>query len=133
MTKLAQPDPVRSGITRNNGGRLSPRGASVTVAVTERALGALVVLRAAEHALPGQALGLVVDPAGSIGLVLDLPGALDRVFSRNDTPILFVEPELGLRLAGRILDHDGAPGEERFTLDRIAWDESLSGEAPRRS
>ena len=132
MTKLAQPDPERSGPRRFGDGRPSPRGAGITVAVTERALGALVDLRAAEHALPGQALGLVVDPAGSIGLVLDLPGALDRVFSRNDTPILFVEPELGTRLAGRILDHDGAPGEERFTLDRSAQNESLS-DARRRS
>ena len=124
MTKLAQPDPERPGNKRNHGGRLTPRGAGPTVAVTERALGALVDLRAAEHALPGQALGLVVDPAGSIGLVLDLPGAHDRVFSRNDTPILFIEAELGSRLAGRILDHDGVPGEERFTLDRVARDES---------
>jgi hypothetical protein len=124
MMKLARPDPERSGNKRNHSGRLSPRGAGVTVAVTERALAALVDLRAAEHALPGQALGLVVGPGGSIGLVLDLPGSQDRVFSRNDTPILFIESELGTRLAGRILDHDGAPGHERFTLDRIAKDDS---------
>lgn len=113
MTKLARPDPVLpgNGRTRTGRSRLS------AIEVTERALGALVTLRAAEHALPGQALGLVVGPKGSVGLVLDLPGAHDRVFSRDGTPILFIEAELGARLAGQILDHRGAPDEERFTLE----------------
>jgi hypothetical protein len=123
MTARAQPDPVQPGNNRNRGGRLSSRGSVVMVEVTERALSALAKLRTAEHALPGQALGLVVDQGG-IGLVLDLPGAHDRVFSRNDTPILFIESELGTRLAGRVLDHDGAPGQERFTLELIAKDQS---------
>lgn len=130
MTRMARPDPERPGNRRNRGGRPSLSRSVFTVEVTERALGALVDLRAAEHALPGQALGLVVDPGGGIGLVLDLPGAHDRVYSRNDTPILFIEADLGSRLAGRILDHDGAPGEERFTLDRFATDESLPDERP---
>jgi hypothetical protein len=55
------------------------------------------------------------------------------VFSQNDIPILFVEPELGSRLAGRILDHDGAPGEERFTLNRPAADESPPAPPSRRT
>ena len=133
MTKLARPDPERPGNKRNHGGRRSSRGSVVMVEVTERALAALVDLRAAEHALPGQALGLVVDPGGSVGLVLDLPGAQDRVFSQNDTPIFFIEAELETRLSGRLLDHDGAPGKERFTLARDAQDPTLFGEPARQS
>ena len=133
MTKMARPDPERPRNSGIRGGRPSLRRSIVTVEVTERALGALVDLRTAEHALPGQALGLVLDPGGKIGLVLDLPGAQDQVYSRNDTPILFIEVDLGSRLAGRILDHGGVPGEECFTLDPVAPGESPSNERPRRS
>jgi hypothetical protein len=133
MTKLARPDPERQGNKRNHGERRSPLGSVLMVEVTERALAALVDLRAAEHALPGQALGLVVGPGGSVGLVLDLPGAQDRVFSQNDTPIFFIESQLETRLAGRLLDHDGDPGEERFTLARVAQDPTLFGEPARQS
>ncbi|MEA2511857.1 MAG: hypothetical protein QOF33_1458 [Thermomicrobiales bacterium] len=124
MIKLARADPELAVNGLRRGGRLARESRTVPVAVTERALRALVALRTAEHAMPGQALGLVVGPAGSVSLVLDLPGARDRVFSRDDTPILFIDVELGSRLAGRVLDHDGAPGQERFTLEPVPQDES---------
>ncbi len=133
MIKLARPDPEPIGSSRQRGARLATKSGTTAVAVTERALGALVTLRASEHALPGQALGLVVGPHGSVSLVLDLPGARDRVFSRNDTPILFIDVELGSRLAGRILDHSGVPGEERFTLERVQQDAAPSDPDSHRS
>jgi hypothetical protein len=129
MAEVIRPDPERTG----NG----PHGAGgagqwrATVAVTERALGALAALRGAEHALPRQALGLVLGPGGSVGLVLDLPGPRDPVFSRDNVPILFVDAKLGPRLAGRVLDHGGAPGRERFTLERILPDASPSDQRSR--
>jgi len=133
MIKLARRDPQPAESGRRLGGRQAREGGTVPVVVTERALGALASLRAAEHALPGQALGLVVGPRGSVSLVLDLPGARDRVFSRDDTPILFIDVELGSRLAGRILDHSGAAGQERFTLERVQQDEPVPGAEPHRS
>jgi hypothetical protein len=132
MTKLARPDPDRP----RNGSPSSVRPGSAntmpTIAITERALDALVALRTAEHAMPGQALGLVVGPHGSISLVLDLPGARDRVFSRNDTPIFFVDPEVGARFKGRLLDHDGPPGQEKFTFELPRPDAPPPTSTPRR-
>jgi hypothetical protein len=124
MIKLARPDPELPGYKRRRNGRSARRDAAAAIAVTERALAALVTLRTAEHARPGQALGLVVGADGSINLVLDLPGARDRVFSHNDTPILFIDADVESRLTGRILDHEGTPGQERFTLERAQYGES---------
>jgi len=123
MIKLARADPERPGIRRPGNGRAASDVAIPGIAVTERALDALVALRTAEHAMPGQALGLVVGPYGSVGLVLDLPGARDRVFSRNDTPIFFIDPEIGTRFKGRLLDHDGPPGQEGFKLENHRLDD----------
>lgn len=89
------------------------------VVVTDRALAALGKLRAAEHARAEQAVGLVSEALGGLGLVLDVPGPTDRVFSVRGEPVLFVEAALLKRLAGRVLDHGGPPGQERFTLERI--------------
>jgi hypothetical protein len=119
MAILIRADPVPPATGARRTGRAGRQITPETVVITERALGALVALRAAEHASPGQALGLVLGPGGAISLVLDLPGARDRVFSHADTPILFVDEELGPRLAGRVLDHGGEPGHERFTLERV--------------
>jgi hypothetical protein len=103
-----------------------------TIAITERALDALVALRTAEHAMPGQALGLVVGPHGAIGLVLDLPGARDRIFSRNDTPIFFVDPEVGAQFTGRLLDYAGPPGKETFTFELPRLNDPPPASSPRR-
>jgi hypothetical protein len=132
MTKLAQPDLVRPGTRNQRGVRRGSATAMAAVAITERALDALVALRTAEHALPGQALGLVVSPRGAISLVLDLPGAHDQVFSRNDTPIFFVDPDVGARCQGRLLDHAGPLGHEAFTFDYPHLDEPALTSTPRR-
>ena len=122
--------PPATGTRRiGRAGRQIPRE---TIVVTERAMRVLVALRTAEHARPGQALGLVVGPSGGVSLVLDLPGARDRVFSRADTPILFVDEELGPRLAGRVLDHGGEPGQERFSINHVRPIEALPGRSPHR-
>jgi hypothetical protein len=84
--------------------------------VTAGALDALADLRAAQHGRPTQALGLVPDGDGRIGLVLDEPDVGDRLFARNGIPVLFVAVSLGGRLAGRVLDYAGPPGRARFTL-----------------
>ena len=132
MAVVIRADPLRPETWAQRGSRAGRRATPETVGITERALGVLVALREAEHALPGQALGLVVGPGGSISLVLDLPGARDRVFTRDDVPILFVEAELGSRLAGRVLDHAGEPGQERFTLHRVQPVEALPPRSSRR-
>jgi hypothetical protein len=132
MIRLARPDPDRPRTAYQDGRRPASVNAMPTVAITERAMDALVALRMAEHAMPGQALGLVLGPNGSIGLVLDLPGARDRVFSRNDTPIFFVDPDVGARFKGRLLDHDGPPGQEKFTFAQPQPDNSPPTSSPRR-
>ncbi|HEY7036693.1 MAG TPA: hypothetical protein VH482_35525 [Thermomicrobiales bacterium] len=132
MTRLAQPDPDRPRNGGHHGGRPASANALPTIAVTERALDALVALRTAEHAMPGQALGLVVGQHGSVCLVLDLPGARDRVYSRNDTPIFFVDPEVAARFKGRLLDHRGPPGLERFTFEHPGSAEPPPTSPPRR-
>jgi hypothetical protein len=132
MIKLARPDPERPVNGRKRNGSSASNGASAAIVITERALDALVILRTAEHAMPGQALGLVVGPHGTVGLVLDLPGARDRVFSRNDTPIFFVDPEVGARFRGRLLDHEGPPGQERFTLEHPSLADPPLTSSPRR-
>lgn len=132
MTRLAQPDADRPRRPDHHGGRPAPPHAAPAIVVTERALDALVALRTAEHPLPGQALGLVAGPHGSVSLVLDLPGARDRVYSRNDIPIFFVDPDVGARFKGRLLDHHGPPGQERFTFEHPGPDEPrhTSGHRP---
>ena len=87
------------------------------VEVTARALEALGKVRAAERAFGEQAIGLV-PTVGGIGLVLDVPAAADRVFSREGKPVVFVDATLVRRLYGRVLDYAGPPGQERFILDR---------------
>jgi CheY-like chemotaxis protein len=84
--------------------------------VTERALRALATVRAAQRARPAQALGFVGAPDEPVGFVLDEPGTGDRIFTLGEGPILFVGSELGRRLDGRVLDHVGVAGNERFVL-----------------
>jgi hypothetical protein len=63
-----------------------------------------------------QALGLVLESGGEIGLVLDEPGSGDIVYRRDAQPILFITTEAAARLAGHVLDVDEATGSGRFTL-----------------
>jgi two-component system cell cycle response regulator DivK len=103
--------------TRGRGtARAAGRGPRVPLVVTDRALRALATLRSAQHARPGQALGLVAATGGQIGFVLDVPGTDDLVFTQDLTTIFFVAAELGTRLDGRVLDRGGGPGRERFML-----------------
>jgi CheY-like chemotaxis protein len=101
---------------RSPNGRSAARATAHPLAVTARALRALAVVRAAQHARPTQALGFVGAPGEPVGFVLDEPGTGDQIFALGDGPILFVGAELGRRCAGRVLDHAGAPGQERFVL-----------------
>jgi hypothetical protein len=85
--------------------------------VSDRALEALAALRTTERAKPGQIIGLI-PTAGGIGLVLDTPGTSDRVFSRDEIPVLFIAADLERRLRGCVLDFVGPAGREQFTVDR---------------
>lgn len=87
-----------------------------TVAVTERALNALVALRTAQQPSPRQALGLVMGLGGAVVLILDLPTDRDCLFSRNEAPIFFVASEVVARFRGRILDRVMTGGKVTFVL-----------------
>lgn len=92
------------------------RGRQPPLEVTEHALRALAAVLAKQHGRATQVLGLVLDTEGNLGLVLDEPGEGDRIFVWNAEAILFVTQAVANRLAGHVLDHAGAPGNERFTL-----------------
>jgi Fe-S cluster assembly iron-binding protein IscA len=89
------------------------------LAITDRALVALANLRSHEGAGCLQAIGVVPVAGGGVGLVLDEPGPSDRVFSRNDLPVLFVAADMERRLRGRVVDFVDDAGKERFTLERV--------------
>jgi Fe-S cluster assembly iron-binding protein IscA len=100
------------------------------VAVTDRALAALADLRNHEQASLGQAIGVIPAAGGGVGLVLDIPGPTDRVFSRDDLPVLFVAAEMERRLRGRVLDFAGPAGKERFTLERTLTNNAIGLAGP---
>ena len=84
--------------------------------VTDRALSKLDVILNQQRRRSSQALGLVLEPGGEIGLVLDEPGSGDVVFLHDAQPVLFITAEAAARLAGQVLDADGATGSGRFSL-----------------
>ena len=92
------------------------RGPQPPLVVTDRALGKLDDILGRQRRRPAQMLGLVIDPGGAIGLVVDEPGAEDRLFTRDGRAILFVTAGVAERFAGRVLDLSGTDATGRFTL-----------------
>ena len=123
--KRVRPDEIIVERGRPIGRSQSAPRAAATVEVTERALDALATLRAAEQAGPRQALGLVLGPVGSVTLVLDFPGTLDRVFTRDETPIFFVSADVVARFRGRILDREGSAETGTFVLSEREAEEPI--------
>ena len=107
------------------------RGNRPALVVTDGALDVLAERRAAQRGRPAQALGLVAGASGQIGLVLDVPGAGDRVFARHGVAVFFVAAPLRDRLAGHVLDHAGSPGRARFSLSPASG--AAAGSGPGRS
>lgn len=99
---------------------MNPRpDAHPPVAVTDEALSRLAEIRARQQPRPDQALGLVLEAEGKMGLVLDVPDEGDRVFSHHGTPVLFIAHDAERRLRGHLIDFEGAPGASRFTIARV--------------
>ena len=86
------------------------------LAVTDRALEKLESILDKQRRRASQALGLVIEPGGTIGLVLDEPEIGVVLFVRKARPVLFVTTEAAARLAGYVLDVAGADSAGRFTL-----------------
>lgn len=87
--------------------------------VTDEALAQLALVRSRQSPRADQALGLVLEPGGRIGLVLDQPDRADRVLSLNGAPVLFVAHDVERQLRDHLMDYGGAVGGERFTLVRV--------------
>src|SRR5215212_5860286 len=116
MIKLVKPDDDQTRRPRPSLRQTPAQLAKGTITVTERALDALAILRAAEHPTSRQALGLVVGPGGSVILVLDSPSVHDFIFTREETPIFFVATDVVTRFRGRVLDRDSSVGKGKFVL-----------------
>jgi hypothetical protein len=99
--------PLRSATRRFHGPPL---------VVTDRALSKLDSILNQQRRRSSQALGLVLESGGAIGLVLDEPGSGDVLFLHDAQPVLFITAEVAARLAGHVLDVDGATGSGRFSL-----------------
>jgi Fe-S cluster assembly iron-binding protein IscA len=99
-------------------GASSRRAGASLVVISEPALSQMALLRANQHARPDQGLGLVWESGGRIGLVLDTPDVKDRVFVRDGIPVLFISDEVERPLQDQMIDFEGAPGNEKFTIKR---------------
>ena len=97
---------------------VSRRSGASLVVISESALTQMAILRADQHPRPDQGLGLVWEEGGRIGLVLDIPDGNDRVFVRAGVPVLFISGEVERPLQDRLIDFEGPPGLEKFTIKR---------------
>jgi hypothetical protein len=91
-------------------------GSQPPFAVTDRALGELESILNQQEGRASQSLGLVREPDGKIGLVLDEPGAGDRLFVFHARTVLFITAEVSDGIAGYVLDYAGDSGLARFKL-----------------
>jgi len=91
-------------------------GPQPPLVVTDRALDALDAILSKQLPRASQSLGLVLEPGGTIGLVIDEPGADDRGFTWKARTVLFISAEVSTRLAGNVLDFSGVSAPARFTL-----------------
>lgn len=95
--------------------------------VTDRALNKLTELRANEHPESGQGIALI--PAeGVLNLAMARPTAQDQVIEQNGEPVVIVPGPVAEQLDGWVLDYQGLPGSEEFTIGPAG--PSLDGLAP---
>lgn len=109
IRELPSRRPLRSTARRS-------RGSYPPLVVTDRALVKLDDILHRHQRRATQALGLVVEPGGAIGLVVDEPGAGDHIVTRDGRIVLFVSADVATRFAGRALDLTGPEATARFTL-----------------
>jgi Fe-S cluster assembly iron-binding protein IscA len=80
------------------------------VQITERASAELRRLLSDHFARPQQGVRLHLNPAGKLGMTIDVPHAGDSIIRRDNLPVLIVDGRLAARLAMRVLDFPGGPG-----------------------
>jgi Fe-S cluster assembly iron-binding protein IscA len=86
--------------------------------VTDRALEKLETLREESESQEGQAVTLIVQEDGELGLALAFPQEEDHVIERNGEPVMIVPQPLMEPLAGITLDYVEDDEHQGFTLDR---------------
>lgn len=86
--------------------------------VTDRALEKLETLREESDPQEGQAVTLIVQEDGELGLALAFPQEEDHVIERNGEPVMIVPQPLMEPLAGITLDYVEDDEHQGFTLDR---------------
>ena len=92
------------------------------ITVTERAAAGIEEILSAQQAAPGEAIKLVPDATGGIGLAIAPPTAEDEVIRRGADPIVIVDGRIAPELDGAVLDLDDGSanqGRPRFTLMRL--------------
>jgi Fe-S cluster assembly iron-binding protein IscA len=96
--------------------------------VTDRALEKLETLRDESGSQEGQAVTLIVQEDGELGLALAFPQEEDHVIERNGEPIMIVPQPLMEPLEGITLDYVENEEHQGFTLDRQGG-EGVPGQA----
>lgn len=91
------------------------------ITVTERAATGIEEILSAQQAAPGEAIKLVPDGSGGIGLAIAAPAAEDEVVQKGDDPLVIVDGRIAPDLDGAVLDltvPNASEGRPRFTLER---------------
>jgi Fe-S cluster assembly iron-binding protein IscA len=84
--------------------------------VTDKALDAMAQTLDAKAVEDDQALRLALTETGQLGLALDNRREGDEVVSKDQRPVLVVEPEISEHVNGAVLDIADTPGGAQLTI-----------------
>jgi len=86
------------------------------VSVTAQAANALEAVLSENAAPPEAGVRLTPNPAGNLGVMIEVPHDGDEVITRDDTPLLIVDGAVTAGLTDMVLDyHDGADDHQTPT------------------